>query len=63
MRVLVNDISDAVTVIDPIALSVIATVSMPAEFVDDCVPHDTVLDPTAPNAYVSLICSVQDSTR
>lgn len=52
----VNDVADTVTVIDPSTLVVIATVPMPADLVDDCLPHDTTVDPTAPFAYVSLIC-------
>ncbi len=56
----VNDIADAVTVIDPVDLSVIATVPMPADLTAPCRPHDTILDPMAAHAYVSMLCAGQD---
>jgi len=51
-----NDIDNTATVIDPVTLEVLATVSMP----DDIValggkPHDVTLDPSGEFAYVSMI--------
>jgi YVTN family beta-propeller protein len=53
----VNDVADAVTVIDPKRLSVIVTVPMPADLTEGCGPHDTIVDPTTPHAYVTITCT------
>lgn len=51
-----NDIDDTATVIDPLSLTVITTVDMPADLVaDDFKPHDVVLDPQGRYAYVTML--------
>ena len=51
-----NDIDDTATVIDPVALTVIATVPMPADLVAaDFKPHDVILDPKGRFAYVTML--------
>ncbi len=51
-----NDIDNTATVIDPGSLTVIATVPMPADLVEaGYKPHDVVVDPTGPFAYVTLV--------
>lgn len=65
-----NDIDNTATVIDPQALSVIATVDMPADLTSaGFKPHDVILDPSGNFAYVTLVGGgdhdylVQFSTR
>ncbi len=51
-----NDIDDTATVIDMGTLEVLATVPMPSDLaVGTGRPHDVILDPTAPFAYVTMI--------
>lgn len=51
-----NDIDNTATVIDPVALSVIATVPMPTDLVaDGFKPHDVILDPKGRFAYVTML--------
>ncbi len=51
-----NDVDNTATVIDPVNLSVIATVAMPADLVvDGFKPHDVILDPQGRFAYVTLV--------
>ena len=51
-----NDIDNTVTVIDPVALTVLATVSVPADLVaDGYKPHDVILDPKGRFAYVTFV--------
>jgi YVTN family beta-propeller protein len=52
----VNDIDNTATVIDAIAMDVVATVPMPADLVAlGARPHDVVLDPLGIFAYVSFL--------
>jgi DNA-binding beta-propeller fold protein YncE len=51
-----NDIDNTITVIDTVTLAVLATAPVPADLVAlGGKPHDVILDPTAPFAYVSVI--------
>jgi DNA-binding beta-propeller fold protein YncE len=51
-----NDIDNTATVINPRTLSVIATVSMPADLVaDGYKPHDVILNPIGRFAYVTMV--------
>jgi YVTN family beta-propeller protein len=51
-----NDVDNTITVIDTITLEVITTVPLPADLVDmGGKPHDVVLDPVAPFAYVTML--------
>lgn len=51
-----NDIDNTATIIDPVALSVIGTVPMPADLITEGYrPHDVVLGPNGRFAYVTLI--------
>ena len=52
----VNDIDDTVTVIDTVTLAVLDTAPLPADLVGlGGKPHDVILDPTGPFAYVSMV--------
>ena len=51
-----NDIDNTSTVIDPVTLTVITTVAMPADLLaDGYKPHDVILDPKGRFAYVTLL--------
>ena len=51
-----NDIDNTATVIDPQALTVIATVPMPADLVaGGFVPHDVIIEPGGRYAYVTML--------
>jgi DNA-binding beta-propeller fold protein YncE len=51
-----NDMDKTATVIDPVTLSVVATVAMPADLVvDGYIPHDVILDPKGRFAYVTML--------
>ncbi|HSM70938.1 MAG TPA: beta-propeller fold lactonase family protein, partial [Anaerolineales bacterium] len=51
-----NDSDKTTTVIDPVNLSVITTVAMPADLVaQGYIPHDVILDPKGRFAYVTLL--------
>ena len=51
-----NDVDKTITVIDPVALTVRGTVSIPADLVaDGYKPHDVILDPSGFYAYVTLV--------
>jgi len=51
-----NDVDKTITVIDTITLDVIATVPLPADLVGmGGKPHDVILDPNAPFAYVTML--------
>ncbi len=51
-----NDNDNTATVIDPVNLSVITTVAMPADLVaDGYKPHDVILEPQGRFAYVTLV--------
>lgn len=51
-----NDVDDTATVIDPVELTVLATVPMPADLVAaDFKPHDVILDPQGSYAYVTML--------
>jgi DNA-binding beta-propeller fold protein YncE len=51
-----NDIDNTATVINPVSLSVIATVPMPADLVaEGFKPHDVILSPKGRFAYVTLV--------
>ena len=51
-----NDIDNTVTVIDPVTLSVIATVDLPADLVaNGFKPHDVILEPQGRFAYVTML--------
>ena len=51
-----NDIDKTITVIDMSFLSVITTIPMPADLVAaGGRPHDVILEPNAPFAYVTMI--------
>ena len=52
----VNDIDKTITVVDTIALEVVTTVPLPADLVAmGGKPHDVILDPTAPVAFVTMV--------
>jgi YVTN family beta-propeller protein len=52
----VNDIDKTVTVIDTVTLDVITTIPMPADLIGlGGRPHDVIVDPTSPFAYVTMI--------
>ena len=52
----VNDLDRTVTVIDTWSLAVIARLAMPADLVAlGGMPHDVILDPVAPAAWVSML--------
>jgi len=51
-----NDIDNTSTVIDPMTLSVITTVPMPADLVEaGFKPHDVILEPQGRYAYVTML--------
>ena len=51
-----NDIDNTITVIDTITLEVITTIPLPADLVgQNGKPHDVILDPVAPFAYVTMV--------
>ena len=51
-----NDIDNTVTVIDTISLGVVATIPLPADLVSlGGKPHDVIVAPNAPFAYVSML--------
>ena len=51
-----NDIDNTATVINPRTLSVIATVDMPADLVEDGFkPHDVILEPKGRYAYITMV--------
>ena len=51
-----NDVDNTVTVIDPVELTVLATVEMPADLVAaGFKPHDVILDPKGRSAYVTML--------
>ena len=52
----VNDVDNTVTVIDTMTLDVITTIPMPADLIAlGGRPHDVILDPTSPFAYVTIM--------
>jgi DNA-binding beta-propeller fold protein YncE len=52
----VNDIDNTITVIDTVTLDVLDTVPLPADLVSlGGKPHDVIIDPTAPFAYLSML--------
>ena len=51
-----NDVDNTITVIDTISLGVVATIPLPADLVAlGGKPHDVILAPNAPFAYVSML--------
>ncbi|MCA9970963.1 MAG: beta-propeller fold lactonase family protein [Anaerolineales bacterium] len=51
-----NDVDNTATVIDPVGLTVLATVPMPADLIEaGYKPHDVILDPSGRLAYVTLL--------
>lgn len=51
-----NDVDKTTTVINPTTLNVLATVPTPADLVaDGGKPHDVIVDPTAPYAYITVL--------
>lgn len=51
-----NDVDNTITLIDTISLGVVATIPLPADLVAlGGKPHDVVLAPNAPFAYVSML--------
>lgn len=51
-----NDIDNTVTVIDPVTLDTLATVSMPVDLVaQGGKPHDVILDPSGGAAFVTMV--------
>ena len=51
-----NDIDNTITVIDTITLAVVATIPLPADLVAmGGKPHDVILAPNAPFAYVTML--------
>jgi DNA-binding beta-propeller fold protein YncE len=53
---IVNDVDKTMTVVDTASLNVVATIPLPADLVAmGGRPHDVILDPTAPFAYVTMI--------
>jgi len=51
-----NDIDNTVTVINTNTLEVITTIPIPQDLVDSSgIPHDVILDPVNPTAFVSVI--------
>jgi YVTN family beta-propeller protein len=56
-----NDIDNTATVIDPTTLSVLGTVSMPADLIAaGFKPHDVILDPKGRFAFVTLVGGVDN---
>jgi DNA-binding beta-propeller fold protein YncE len=55
-----NDIDKSISVIDMTTFATVATIPTPTDLGPNAVPHDVILDPTAPFAYVSVLNGATD---
>jgi DNA-binding beta-propeller fold protein YncE len=55
-----NDIDKTISVIDMTTFATVATIPTPNDLGPAAVPHDVILDPTAPFAYVTVLNAAAD---